>query len=254
MQNYMIERFVERISLSPYKKNFIIKGGFLISAMVGLQSRTTMDLDVAVKGFALTDEKLFDVFTQICAIKADDDVFFEIGMISEIRKGNDCLGLRVPLKANYPPISVPLAVDVTTGDVITPGEVEIAFPLLFDNRAINAFAYNVETILAEKLCTALFRGIANTRMRDYYDMHCLRVRPSLTIDNETLRRALKRTAEHRGCADVLTDYLEIVKEIWVSEELRSLWRSYASKYDYVRNLSFDEVCNSIRILANDACS
>ena len=254
MQNYMIERLVERISLSPFKKNFIIKGGFLVSAMVGLQSRTTMDLDSTVKGFALTDEKLFDVFTQICAFKADDDVSFEIGVISEIRKGNDCPGCRVSLKANYPPISVPLAVDVTTGDAITPGEVETAFPLLFDRRAINAFTYNVETLLAEKLDTTLFRGIANTRMRDYYDIHCLRVRSGVRIDDETLRRALKRTAENRGHADVLTDYLEIVKEIWVSEELRKLWRAYALKYDYVRNLSFDEVCNSIRILAQVACS
>ena len=161
MQNYMLERLLERISLSPYKNNFILKGGFLISAIVGLDTRATMDLDTTIKGFTLTHEAIRKIFTEICAVQIADDVQFEVVGISDIRETDDYPGIRVALKANYPPISVPLTVDVTTGDMITPREVEYTFSLLFDNRTISILAYNLETVLAEKLETVLSRNIAN---------------------------------------------------------------------------------------------
>ncbi len=133
MQNYMLERLLERISLSKYKQNFILKGGFLISAIVGLDTRATMDLDTTIRGFTLTHESIREIFEEICAIEISDDVHFELTDISDIREGDDYPGIRVSLKANYPPISVPLTVDVTTGDVITPGEIEYTFFLLFDD-------------------------------------------------------------------------------------------------------------------------
>lgn len=139
MQNYMLERLLERISLSRYKHNFILKGGFLISAIVGLDTRATMDLDTTIKGFALTHEsirEIFEIFEEICAVEVADDVKFELVDISDIREGDDYPGIRASLKANYPPISVPLTVDVTTGDVITPREIEYTFSLLFDDRTI----------------------------------------------------------------------------------------------------------------------
>ena len=173
MQNYMLERLLERISLSPYKNNFILKGGFLISAIVGLDTRATMDLDTTIKGFTLTHEAIRKIFTEICAVQIADDVQFEVVGISDIRETDDYPGIRVALKANYPPISVPLTVDVTTGDMITPREVEYTFSLLFDDRTISILAYNLETVLAEKLETVLSRNIANTRPRDYYDVHIL---------------------------------------------------------------------------------
>jgi len=176
MQNYMLERLLERISLSKYKHNFILKGGFLISAIVGLDTRATMDLDTTIKGFTLTHEAIREIFGEICTVEIADDVKFELGDISDIREGDDYPGIRVALKANYPPISVPLTVDVTTGDVITPREIEYTFSLLFDDRTISILAYNLETVLAEKIETVLSRSIANTRPRDFYDiqfyMHC----------------------------------------------------------------------------------
>ena len=167
MQNYMLERLLERISISPYRNNFILKGGFLISAIVGLDTRATMDLDTTIKGFTLTHEKIKEIFEDICTIKVDDDVQFEIVSIADIRETDDYPGIRVSLKANYAPISVPLTVDVTTGDVITPEEIEYSFSLLFDERRISIWAYNLETVLAEKIETILSRGVANTRTRDY---------------------------------------------------------------------------------------
>ena len=143
MQNYMLERLLERISLSPYKNNFILKGGFLISAIVGLDTRATMDLDTTIKGFTLTHEAIRKIFTDICTVQIADDVQFEVVGISDIREMDDYPGIRVGLKANYPPISVPLTVDVTTGDMITPREVEYTFSMLFDDRQISILAYNL---------------------------------------------------------------------------------------------------------------
>lgn len=248
MQNYMLERLLERISLSPYKHNFILKGGFLISAIVGLDTRATMDLDTTIKGFTLTHEAILSIFKVICDIQISDDVQFEIIGVSDIRETDDYPGIRVMLKANYPPISVPLTVDVTTGDMITPYEVEYTFSLLFDNRTISIFAYNLETVLAEKLETVLSRSIANTRPRDYYDIHILYVLRSSECDASTLRQALERTTQKRGSKMILQDYPEILKEIRESDTLRRLWDKYRRDYDYAKEISFDDTCNTVQTL------
>jgi predicted nucleotidyltransferase component of viral defense system len=173
MQNYVLERLLERISLSEYKNNFILKGGFLISAIVGLDTRATMDLDTTIKGFDLTHESIRAIFEAVYKVQVADDMTFEILGTADIRKDNDYPGIRVNMKANYPPISVPLTVDVTTGDKITPREIEYTFSLMFDERSISIMAYNLETVLAEKLETVVSRGIANTRPRDFYDIFIL---------------------------------------------------------------------------------
>lgn len=248
MQNYMLERLLERISLSKYKNNFILKGGFLISAIVGLDTRTTMDLDTTIKGFTLTHEAIHSIFQEICAIEIEDDVQFEIAGVSDIREGDDYPGIRVALKANYPPISVPLTVDVTTGDMITPREVEYTFSLLFDNRSISILAYNLETVLVEKIETVLSRNIANTRPRDYYDVHILYALRGAECDKTTLRLALERTTQKRGSGRIMEQYLEIMKEIRGSDQLRKLWNKYTREYEYAKDISFDDTCNTIETI------
>ena len=251
MQNYMLERLLERISLSPYKTNFILKGGFLISAIVGLDTRATMDLDTTIQGFALTHEAIYKIFTEICAIQIADDVQFEIISISDIRETDDYPGICVALKANYPPIRVPLTVDITTGDVITPREVEYTFSLMFDNRTIGILAYNLETVLAEKLETVLSRNIANTRPRDYYDIHILYALHGHECDKTTLHRALERTAQKRGSSMILADYPEIIKEIRKNNTLHRIWEKYRREYEYAKDISFDETCNTIQRIMNE---
>ena len=248
MQNYMLERLLERISLSPYKHNFILKGGFLISAIVGLDTRTTMDLDTTIKGFTLTHEAIRTIFTDICAVPITDDVNFELVGISDIRETDDYPGIRVALKANYLPISVPLTVDVTTADMITPREMEYTFPLLSDDRTISILAYNLETVLAEKLETVLSRNIANTRPRDYYDIHILYALRGSECDKTMLRHALERTTQKRGSGMILTDYNEIIKEIRESSRLCKLWEKYRREYQYAKDISFDDTCSTIQII------
>ena len=238
MQNYMLERLLERISLSPYKHNFIIKGGFLVSAIVGLDTRATMDLDTTIKGFTLTHEAILSIFKDVCAVQIDDDVQFEVLGVADIRETDDYPGIRVSLKANYPPISVPLTVDVTTGDMITPREIEYTFSMLFDDRTISVLAYNLETVLS--------RNIANTRPRDYYDIYILYALRGAECDKATLRRALERTTEKRGSAKILTQYPEIMQEIRDSDTLRRQWNKYSRENDYAKDISFDDTCNAIQ--------
>ena len=182
------------------------------------------------------------------AFQIADDVQFEVVGISDIRETDDYPGIRVALKANYPPISVPLTVDVTTGDMITPREVEYTFSLLFDDRTISILAYNLETVLAEKLETVLSRNIANTRPRDYYDVHILYALRGAECDKATLRRALERTTQKRGSGTILTDYPEIMKEIRESDTLRRLWEKYSREYEYAKDISFDDTCNTIQTI------
>ncbi len=248
MQNYMLERLLERISLSSYKNNFIIKGGFLISAIVGLDTRTTMDLDTTIKGFTLTHESIQKIFQDICNVQINDDIQFEIINISDIRETDDYPGIRIALKANYLPISVPLTVDVTTGDVITPKEIEFSFPLLFDNRKISILSYNIETILAEKVETVLSRNITNTRPRDYYDIYILHVLYNGKYDKTILFQAIKQTIQKRESFTILTDYLDIINKIRNSKELNKLWENYRNKYEYAKDISFNDTCDAIEAI------
>lgn len=243
MQNYMLERLLERISLTKYKCNFILKGGFLISSIVGLDTRATMYLDTTIKDFTLTNESIREIFNEICAMDIADDVKFELVDISDIREGDDYPGIRVALKANYPPISVPLTVDVTTGDVITLREIEYTFSLMFDDQTIRILAYNLETVLAEKLETVLSRSIANTRPRDFYDIHILYALRGAECNTKTLLQALKQTADKRGSRKVLEIYPEIIAEICASKQLRDFWKKYQR--------DFDDACNTVqRIMGN----
>lgn len=201
-----------------------------------------------LRGFTLTHEAIRKIFTDVCAVQIADDVQFEVVSISDIRENDDYPGIRVALKANYSPISVPLTVDVTTGDMITPREVEYIFSLLFDERTISILAYNLETVLAEKLETVLARNIANTRPRDYYDVHILYALRGAECDKTTLRRALERTTQKRGSSMILTDYAAIIREIRESDTLRKQWEKYSREYEYAKDISFEDTCNTIQTI------
>jgi predicted nucleotidyltransferase component of viral defense system len=245
MQNYMMERLLERISLSKYKRNFILKGGFLIAAIVGLDSRATMDMDATIKGFPLTHESLRGIFEEICNVAVEDDVTFTISQTTDIREGNDYPGIRVHMTANYPPLAVAMKVDVTTGDKITPREIEYSFKLLFDDRSISVLAYNLETILAEKLETVLSRNIANTRPRDFYDIHILFTLRGAECDMAVLREALNKTALKRGSQSAIGGYREIVRSIAESAQMQAFCNAYQEEFNYAKDISFDETCETV---------
>ncbi len=190
MQNFILERLLERISVSKYQQNFILKGGFLIAAMVGLDTRATMDMDATIKGLPVTEQTVCEMFEEFCKIELDDDVSFGFRSIREIREGDEYTGYRVSFFANYPPMAVPLKVDITTGNKITPREIEYQFKLLLEDRSISILAYNLETIMAEKLETVISRGDQNTRPRDYYDIYILAKLQYTNLEPNSLKAVL----------------------------------------------------------------
>jgi len=250
MQNFMMERLLERISLSKYKQNFILKGGFLIAAIVGLDSRATMDMDATVKGFDLSHESLQEIFEEICGVAVEDNIIFSVLRTTDIREGDIYPGLRVHLIANYPPLSVPLVVDITTGDKITPREIEYVYRLMFDDRSISVMAYNLETILAEKLETVLSRNIANTRPRDFYDIYILHSLRGADCDLPTLKQALAETTSRRGSEYVLGQYREIMSNIQDSQQMLGFWEKYRKEYSYAKDITFEDACGSVLLIMN----
>jgi predicted nucleotidyltransferase component of viral defense system len=245
MQNYMLERLLERISLSRFKDNLIIKGGFLISSILGIEARTTMDLDTTVKGIEVSHDNLFVMFSEICSIPIEDNIKFEVLRTEEIRELDDYMGIRVKLAAKYPRLSVPLTVDVTSGDKITPQEISHSFKLMFDDREIKILAYNFETILAEKIETILSRSIANTRPRDYYDVYVLFVSCRQQIDFSILKKALVQTANKRGSTEILPNYRNIITLIEKNQTMQNHWAKYQRSYSYASTISFPQVCQTV---------
>ncbi|MEE0035090.1 MAG: nucleotidyl transferase AbiEii/AbiGii toxin family protein [Coprococcus sp.] len=245
MQNFMLERLLERISVSKYRQNFILKGGFLIAAMVGLDTRATMDMDATIKGWPVNEESIKNMFLDICKIDLQDDVTFEFKKIGEIREGDDYTGYRVSLSANYPPMAVPLKLDITTGDKITPREIEYRFKLLLEDREIPVLAYNLETVMAEKLETVVSRGDQNTRPRDYYDIYILAKMQYKNIETEYLRAALDATSKKRGSSEILKEYKNIIDIVRNSDVMIRQWRTYQRDFEYATDISFDEVCDAV---------
>ena len=252
MQNYMLERLLERISLSKYQSSFILKGGFLIAAIVGLDTRSTMDMDATIRGLPLNEETIATMFENICRISANDDVNFIFKRTEEIRESADYTGYRVTLEAQYPPVAVPLKVDITTGDRITPREIDYDFKLMLEPRSIKVLAYNLETIMAEKLETVISRGDQNTRPRDFYDIYIIRQLQWQNINPEFLRAALLATSENRGSLSVLGRYLEILTTVENSTIMRRYWSSYQSQFDYAKGIEFTATCAAIKEIFKDS--
>jgi len=245
LQNYMLERLLERVSVSKYRNNFILKGGFLIAAMVGLDTRATMDMDATLKGYPVNEETVRKMFEEICAIELNDDVTFAFRQIGEIREGDEYTGYRVALTANYPPLAVPLKLDITTGDKITPREIEYSFKLLLEDRSISILAYNLETILAEKLETVISRSDQNTRPRDYYDIYVLTKLQAHNIDLPSLKEALAATCGKRGSAEIVKGYIAIMERVKSSAVMQEQWVKYQHEFDYASDVPFDDTCDTV---------
>lgn len=250
LQNYMMERFLERMSVSDYHTNFIIKGGFLIASLVGLNSRATMDIDATIKNYSVNEESIQKMVEEICQIELQDDIIFTFSGIGEIREGDEYIGYRVSLIANYPPMSVPLKLDITTGDKITPREIEYEYRLLMEERTICIRAYNVATILAEKLETVISRGEQNTRLRDFYDIYILSKLRQESIDLSILKKALENTINKRGSAEVIKEYEKIISVVRKGDVMNKRWDNYRKDFEYAKEISFNEVCDAVIVLMN----
>ncbi|GAB2023955.1 nucleotidyl transferase AbiEii/AbiGii toxin family protein [Lactovum odontotermitis] len=246
LQNYMLERLLERISLSDYRDNFILKGGFLIASMVGLDTRATMDMDVTITGEPVNTENIRTIFEKLVQIQLGDDISFSFKSISEIREGDDYDGYRVHLIGYFPPMAVPLKLDITTGDKITPKEIKYEYKtMLDDTKIIPVLAYNLETILAEKLEAIISRGDQTTRPRDYYDVYILCKLQGSNINPQHLSEALTATANKRGVSENMKGYRRIIETVRVSESMNNEWEKYQDSFDYAKGITLEDTCDAV---------
>ena len=244
IRKYMMERFLAKIARSEYKNNFILKGGMLVSALVGVEARATMDIDTTVRMLPLTKDKAIEVITEIMKIDLDDGIAYEIKKVEDIMEEHDYSGVRFTVAVTLEKLRDTIKIDISTGDEITPSAIEFSYPMMFDDEKLYIWSYNLETMLAEKLETVIARSTLNTRMRDFYDIHILWSEKADMINIETLRHAIINVARKRRTLELFENTNEILNDIVESDYLRNNWSNYRKGSYYVGDLSWDAVLDT----------
>ena len=249
LQMFFFERFLERLSNSKYKFNFVIKGGLLISSMIGIDNRTTMDMDTTVKGIPLKEDAIKNIILEISGIEVGDGIQFEVTDITHIREEDEYENFRVHLTAIFGKIRNAMKIDITTGDVITPKEIEYVYPCMFREEGLKVLAYPIETILAEKYESVIKRNISTTRMRDFYDLYSLYHLRKEEIDFDVLKQAILSTARKRDSISFIREANEIIIDIKEDSYLKELWEVYLKDNPYIKELNFFDTVEVVKIIA-----
>ena len=245
---YLMERLLERVSLSRYRDNFVLKGGLLVSSLVGVDMRSTMDIDTTVKSLPLNKSAIQKILEEIMAIGLEDGVLFRITKVQDIMEGHEYEGVRFMIDCTMDKLKQTIKMDISTGDEITPKAITHELPLIIEDRTIELWAYNLETLLAEKLETIMVRAEANTRMRDFYDIHVLLEQDAVTIDRDTMKAAFYATCKNRGSIELIGTIDDVINKIADDETMRQLWNNYRKTNYYVGALEWEEVIGSARKL------
>lgn len=251
---FMMERLLERIALSDYRSRIVLKGGVLVAAIIGLDSRSTNDVDVTLKNYPLSKQYLSEMFDAILAVDLQDGLYFRLESINAIREDAEYEGYRLALAAMFGRISTVVKVDITTGDAITPEAIRFKYPCMLEPRTIDLYAYNLETLLAEKFETIVSRGLANTRMRDFYDIYLLLKFQGTSIRRDVLAKAILATVERRGTREVYLNAECIMQQIGSDVQLAQYWERYQMTYRYVQEISFEDVMSAVAALYHLVCN
>ena len=245
LQNYMFERILERLSVSKYKRNFILKGGLLLSSIMGIDTRTTMDMDTCIRGITLTDEELYNVLKEILDTSLEDGVKFSIKNSEPIKEEDEYSGLRYNILAMFDHLKVNLSIDIATGDLIIPREIEYNYKMLFENRNLKIMTYNIESIIAEKFQTVVSRGVLNSRMKDYYDLYYLITNKEFSKD--TLKTAINKTFEKRETD--ISNVNSVLNDIKNADFIKDMWTNYSNHYPYANEVKFEDVIRAMEKLS-----
>ena len=246
LQRYMFERVLERISVSKYQDNFILKGGLLLSAMFGIGNRMTKDMDATITGIDVSKDKMLKVLNEILSINLKDGVKFDVVDITDIREDDEYGGNKYHIVGKLQSLKVNLEIDISTGDKVTPRELKYKYPLIFEDRTIMISSYNIETILAEKIETVLRRGVFNSRMKDFYDIYYFLTKLRKEIDINVLKEAMDNTFTKRDSFEYLNDYEQIIDSIICNERIEKLWNIYSNKYKYASGIDITEILNLLK--------
>lgn len=245
IRNFIMERFLERVSMSDYRNHFILKGGILVTSILGIDMRATMDIDATVKSLPMNADDAQRIVSEICAIPLEDNVTFRITSVSEIMINFEYPGIRMMLEVILERMRQVIKIDISTDDVITPSAVEYEYKLMFEDRAIPLLTYNVETLLAEKVQTILARGIANTRLRDYYDVYEIMKIYVAKVDKVILLQAFSATCRNRETVFSKEEMLETLTLIEKDARMAEMWTQFRNKHYFVGNLEWKEVLNGV---------
>ena len=245
---YLMERLLERVSLSQYRDNFVLKGGLLVSSLVGVDMRSTMDVDTTVKSLPLNKRSAQKILEEIIAVKLEDGVAFRITKVQDIMEGHEYEGIRFMIECTMDKLKQTIKVDISTGDEITPRAGAYKLPLIIEDRSINLWAYNLETLLAEKLETIMVRAEANTRMRDFYDIHVLLEQDVVTIYRDTMKSAFYATCKRRKSTERIVTIDDVINKIADDEVMKQQWKNYQKTNYYVGTLEWEDVIESTRTL------
>ena len=249
LQMYFFERFLTRLEKSKYRANFIIKGGFLISSIIGIQNRTTMDIDTTIKGLPVKEEIIKEIILEILNIEVNDEIEFVLGKIENIREISEYESYRLHLTANFEKIKNPLKIDITTGDVIIPSEIEYSYETIFKEK-LNILVYSLETLIAEKYETIIKRNITTTRLRDFYDIYMIFKLKNDKIDVNNLKQAIWETAKNRNSMEEILESKEILEDVKNDEYLNKQWNIYKKENKYVDNIQFSEILKLLNKIAD----
>lgn len=251
LRHFAMERFLERVSISQYKDKLILKGGMLMSSLVGIDNRSTMDIDTTLKDAPLNVDDVVSMVQDIADVEIDDGMTFSVKEGEEIMEDSEYGGVRVSMVAHMEHTVIPMKIDVSTGDAITPEETLHGYKLMFEERTIDIWAYPIETVLSEKIETALARNVINTRMRDYYDIYML-LNSGRYVDPSVLREAIAATAATRGHSIGKDNYCDILSDIESNDVMAERWYSYTHSHDYAETIEWKDALGTLKTLC-DAC-
>lgn len=243
IQNYMFERILERLSVSEYKDNFILKGGLLLSSIIGIDTRTTVDIDTCLKGMKFEEEKLHLVLDNILNIDLNDNIVFKLLNTKPIKEDDEYNGLKFKILANFDGLKVHISIDIATGDIITPKEISYKYKLLFEDRSIELMAYNLETIIAEKFQAVIARDVLNSRMKDYYDLYYLITYKRNELSDDILKEAINTTFKKRNTD--IKDISIVLEKIRKSDFLQDLWQSYSKNHEFAKEIDYKDIINKL---------
>lgn len=249
--HYFLESILEKISESDESENFIFKGGFLLANVIGIRQRNTVDIDFLIRRFALTKENIKERFERILQNGKDNGITYEIQKIEEIRKEDEYGGFRITVLCRLENIRQMIPLDIATGDPITPSEISYEYKSIFSDSFFEICAYNIDTMLAEKIQTVYQRGVFNSRSKDFYDIYILYHLKKAEIDFENLKVACQNTFKHRNTDFSIDSILDVLENLKAEKDLKTRWSSYQKRFRYAEEISFDEVINTaIEVVKN----
>lgn len=249
-QMFFFEHLLMRLEKSKYRDNIVLKGGVLLSSIIGEDLRTTKDIDATLKSLPLNIDSVRNIFEEILAIQIEDNVNFEIVSIKDIRLENEYGGFRINVKGTFGKIRTNFFIEITTGDIITPREIRYKYNSIFEDKKINIMAYTIETIIAEKFESIISKNITTTRAKDFYDLYMLMTEHREDINNKNLTKAIENTFNKRNTKLDIEDFKEIVEMLEDSKTIRKVFLDYQSKLEYARKVNFDDTIEAIKEIIN----